>query len=196
MIYVNQRDYPDTPYLTDTDTPDSQRSRTGTVKQSGCGICAAIMLVDRLCCGKSFDMKDAIELSYKTGANHRPGTDYKLYAPALSERFGLRYKFSNDIGDVLDCLRSGGTAAVNVAGDRDGRVGLLSHNGHFVLAIAQEQDGRIVLLDPDQYEGKFEEPGRQGRTEIRDTHLIYCTAEDIQADCIGKDPAYTLFWRA
>ena len=196
MRYLNQRDYPDTPYLTDTETPDSQRSKTGTVKQSGCGICTAIMLVDRLCCNKSFDLQDAIQLSYKTGANHRPGTDYTLYAPAFAEKFHLRFEASNDIEDLLRCLRTGGAAAVNVGGDREGRVGLLSHGGHFVLALDQAEDGRIVLLDPDQYDGKFEEPGREGKVEIKDRRFIYCPAEELQADCVGKDPAYTLFWRA
>ena len=48
MLFVNQNDYPDIPYPTDIDHPDSS-DNDGTIETAGCGLCSAVMMVDRLC---------------------------------------------------------------------------------------------------------------------------------------------------
>ena len=90
MRYVNQLENPHMLYVTRTsqEGADKERGRTTTIKSSGCGLCSAIMVADRLLVNYKFDLDDAIQLSYDTEANHRLGTDYQRFAPAFAEKLG------------------------------------------------------------------------------------------------------------
>ena len=68
MKYINQLDYPDMQYITQTANPDPRMRQVGldnTIAKSGCGLCTSVMIADRLRVddGK-FEIEDARQLSY------------------------------------------------------------------------------------------------------------------------------------
>ena len=70
MKYINQLAHPHMRYITRTDPEYGDSGKTTTIKSSGCGLCSAIMVADRLLPSYDFDLCDAIELSYEMKANH------------------------------------------------------------------------------------------------------------------------------
>ena len=196
MRFVNQREHPHMLYVTRTDPEFGDQGKTTTVRSSGCGLCSAIMVLDRLVPNANFSLEDAIALSYETKAHEYIGTSYKRFAPAFAEKFGLVYENTADTDRVLFCLQTGGAVVINVAGDKNGKVGLFSRVGHYVVAINVEPDGRIAVLDPYFQDGRYEIEGRKGKIELKQGVIALCKAEDLFADAIVSSPAYHLFWRA
>jgi len=90
MKYINQLDYIHIPYVTRTtmEGTDWEKGQNTTVRSSGCGLCSAVMVADRLLVNYDFDLNAAVSLSYEVAANHRRGTDYKRFAPAFAEKMG------------------------------------------------------------------------------------------------------------
>ncbi|MBQ6013145.1 MAG: hypothetical protein IJL27_03810 [Firmicutes bacterium] len=194
MKYLNQHRYPYMLYKCDTDHPDNERLHNSTFYMTACGLCCAVMVADRLLIGPKFDLVDALQLSYDCGANHAPGTDYKLYAPALCEKLGLRYEGTNDMAVVKRCLETGGCVVANSGGDRDGYTGVFTHGGHYICVISVREDGKFCVLDPSQEPDKFDEPGREGKVEV-DGNFIYCDGAVLAKDCENRDPGLWCFWR-
>ena len=109
MLYINQLDYPDIPYITRT-SMQGENYETGqktTIRSSGCGLCAAMMAADRLLPNVEFTLEQALELSYKSGANTSVGTNYSCFAPAFANKFGFKLLASMDVEDLQNCLRTG-----------------------------------------------------------------------------------------
>ncbi len=200
MKFINQLDYPHWLYVTKTDLDEEQqaRGRVTTVANSACGLCAAVMVADRLLPNCDFDLRAAIDLSYEVKANHKAGTDYRRFAPAFAEKMGLRFQASADMEEMRRCLRTGGAAVVLVRGDRDGQVGLFTHEGHYIVALNEEADGRFALLDPYLYDGKFDEEGVKGKVELKNGVIALCSAEILAEEAEEADKTsgpYYLFWR-
>ena len=195
MKFVNQLDYPHLLYTTCTklEGAEYERGRTTTIKSSGCGLCSAVMVADRLLPNCHFDLVDAIELSYSTEANYRRGTDYSIYAPAFAEKLGLTYEGTSDPDRLLQCLRTGGAAVAHVSA-REGHVGLFTKRRHYVTIIGEEPDGRVAVLDPSYYEGKYEEEGRQGKVEMKGV-LAICTLPVLVEEASEPAISFHLFWR-
>ena len=201
MRYVNQLQHPHLLYVTRTTLDEENREygRTTTVKSSGCGLCAAIMALDRLLTDYKFDLPDAIQLAYDVKANLRVGTDYAAFAPAVAERFGLRLETATDVEAVRRCLRTGGVAVVLVGGDRDDHVGLFCKGGHYMTIISEEPDGRLAILDPAYSVERFKRDGREearsGKVEIKNEIITICAADVLHEETRGKKVPYYLFWR-
>jgi len=198
MKYVNQLEHPHMLYVTrcELDEKNREYGRTTTIKSSGCGLCAAIMVADRLLPSYDFDLYDAIQLSYDAKANLDIGTDYELFAPVFAENLGLRYKMTDSLKALRHCLRTGGAAVVLVGGKREGHVGLFTHSGHYMTVIGEEPDGRLAILDPSLSPTKYEEEGRKGRVEIKNDVIVLCDAQILHEETEGKTGPYYLFWRA
>lgn len=198
MKYVNQKDYPDFPYLTrqfcDKEA-DRERGKTTTISSSGCGLCSAVMVADRLIPNCEFGLEDAVRISYASDANRKIGTAYTLFAPAFARECNLDYEMSNDPERLRYCLRTGGAAVLHVKGDRDGYVGVFSTGGHYVAAISEERDGRIAVLDPSYKEGKYEKEGRHGKVEMKDGVVALCDMQVIVNDTAPAEYSFYLFWR-
>ena len=197
MRYVNQKRYPEMPYITCTKPghPQHERGKTTTIKTSGCGLCSSIMIADRLLVDYKFDLEDAIALSYEIGANYGTGTA-RTYFPVFAERMGLRHEMTSSLEDVKNCLRTGGAVVAHVAGDHGGRVGLFSHVGHYIVVINEEPDGRFAILDPAYEPDRYEEEGRKGKVEVKCGFVALCSPEDLHEDTAKRQPdAYHLFWR-
>ena len=197
MKYVNQLDYPDWLYVTKTDLEDAYREkgRTTTVASSACGLCSAIMVADRLLVNHDFDLKAAIRLAYDVKANFTHGTSYKRFAPAFAEKMVFEWEGTDDPERLRYCLRTGGAAVIHVGGDREGHVGVFSHGGHYIAAVSEDRDGRIVILDPSYKEGKYEEEGRKGLVEVKDGVIAICDMQVLVDDTANRQPHYHLFWR-
>lgn len=197
MKYINQKEYPDWLYVTkvDMEGEEKEKGRTTTISSSGCGLCSAIMVADRLIPNCEFDLKEALRMSYDTKANHLRGTDYKRFAPVFAEKFGLDMEMSNDPERLRFCLRTGGAAVVHVKGDRDGHVGVFSHIGHYITAISEERDGRIAVLDPAYLVGRYDEEGRKGLVELKCGLVALCDMQVLVDDSAPADPSFYLFWR-
>lgn len=192
MKYINQLEYPHWLYTTHV---EDEGGRNSTVRSSGCGICSAIMVADRLLPNCTFDLKEGIELSYSVEANHLAGTDYKRFAPAFAEKMGFMLEMTNDPEALRVCLRTGGAAVIHVGGDYEGHIGVFSHGGHYVAAISEEPDGRIAVLDPSYKLNKYEEEGRKGKVEVKNELIALCDAQLLVEDTATRDPGFYLFWR-
>ena len=197
MKYICQLDYPHIPYITRTSMEGEQweKGQKTTIKSSGCGLCASIMVADRLLPNCEFGLEDAIALSYSAGANCLPGTYWKIYIPAFAEKMGLDYQYTNEPEELLACLRTGGAALCVVNGDKNGRVGLFTHGKHYIALIGVEPDGRIAILDPSYKEGKFEEEGRQGKVEMTNGVIALCRPEILMEETEGREVRFFLLRR-
>lgn len=198
MKYVNQLEYPDLLYVTRTSLEGEAREKgkTTTIRSSGCGLCSAVMVADRLLPNCDFGIKEAIRISYETEANYTKGTSLKLFGPAFAEKLGLVYEPTSDPERLRECLRTGGAAIANTGGDRDGYIAVFSHGGHYVAVIGEEPDGRIAVLDPSYKEGKYEEEGRVGKVEMKNGVIALCDMDVLVKDTANRDPSFYLFRRA
>lgn len=194
MKYISQLAYPHWFYVTKTDMEkesDRIAGKTTSIKTSGCGLCSAVMVADRLLPNCLFDLKDALDLSYEVSANHKRGTDYTRFAPAFAEKLGFKVVFSRNMDEVCHCLRTGGAVVALVTGDKEDRPGLFSHGGHYIAIIGEEPDGRLAILDPSYSEAKYNEEGRQGKVEVKSGVILLSDVAYVEAE--AKD--YFLFWR-
>lgn len=197
MKYINQKEYPDWLYVTrvDLDGEEQERGKTTTVASSGCGLCSAIMVADRLLVNPGFDLREALKLSYDVGANREIGTDYEIYAPAFAEKMELEWEGSDDPERLRHCLRTGGAAVANVGGNREGHTGVFSANGHYIVIVSEERDGQLAVMDPSYVEGKYEEDGRQGLVVMKNGVIAICDMQVLVDDTANRTPRFHLFWR-
>ena len=191
MKYINQRDYPHLLYITRTDMEgeDFERGQNTTVSSSGCGLCAAMMVADRLIPNCQFGLEDALALSYEVKANHRIGTDYDRFAPAFAQKMGLRWEQTTQVEAVRHCLRTGGAVVVLV------KKGLFTNSLHWIAVIGEEPDGRFAILDPSLTPDKYEREDRKGRVEIKNGVIVLCGEENLVTEVTETPAPYNLFWR-
>lgn len=197
MKYINQRDYPDLPYITraNPEDPRHERGKKTTIRSSGCGLCSALMVADRLLPEFEFSLEDAIALSYEAKANRGPGTARNFF-PAFGEKVGLRCERASTLEELKACLESGGAAVVLVSEVKGEHPGLFTHGGHYMAIVGIEPDGRLAILDPSYFEGKYEEEGREGKVEVKNGVIALCDAELLHHETRAKQPgAYMLFHR-
>lgn len=191
MLYLNQLDYPDIPYNHNVDNggvPEERRR----ISTSGCGLCSACMIVEHLT-PHALTLEECVQLSERSGANRQIGTRMEHLGPLLAELYGLEFSMTEDVDILLEHLRRGGEAAVNVGGDHDDHIGLFSHKGHYIVAVCCDGED-VCILDPSYKEGKYEEEGRKGKVRVS-YPFVYCTASDLDADVKNKKIPYFLFKR-
>ncbi len=191
MLYLNKYDYSDTEYLTDMGNAD-RVPEAETIASSGCGLCCLCMIVENMTVGH-LDPVECRDLSYRYKANLEPGTDMSILGPAVAGMFGLTYRSTDNVDEVVSVLHSGGMAIARPYGDRDGYTGVFSHAPHFVLIVSADGNDMCVL-DPAPEEGKFDVPGRKEKVDVNDP-FIYCASSVMDEDCTGSSPRYCLFTR-
>lgn len=192
MKYLNQLEYAHIPYPTDAGKPDS-KFHNFSIKEAGCGLCCLAMMVDQLTT-KSISLKKLISLSIKHKANLTPGTNMKILGPVVADLFNLEFSTTNSITKAMKHLKSGGSVIVNVGGDREGYTGVFTHGGHYILLLAAVDSNTVCVLDPSLKEGKYEEPGREGKVRV-DAPFAYCTPELLSIEAANRNPGFYLFSR-
>lgn len=150
----------------------------------------------RLLAESDFELKDALHLSYDVKANYKAGTNAERYFPAFAEKMGFRYEKTKDAEALRRCLRTGGAAIVRVSGNREGYQSVFSDRSkHYITAIAEERDGRIVVLDPAYEEGKFEKEDRKGKVEVKGRGMGVCEMKVLEEETEPFEIPFFLFWR-
>ena len=184
MIYYNQRNYSNVPY-------PAKGYENATIKTSGCGVCCASMVIENLTSSKLPPDKCA-SYAINIGARVPGGTDMVTLGKAISKDYGLTMTTTNDLATMVNALKSGAYAVVNVGGDRSGHVGLFSDSGHFVVAAGLASDGRVQVLDPNYYSGKFNKTGRKGKVEVQGNICLVSQA-NLHADTTVIATKYYIF---
>ena len=197
MRYVNQKQYPDIPYITKTGLEGAEREQglTTTVATSGCGLCSAIMVLDRLLPAYDFKLEDAVALSYELNANHNNGTDPALFFPVFAKKFDLRYENSADQEDLRRCLRTGGVGIVHVRANQTAYKAMFTKSGHYMTVISEEPDGRFAILDPSYVPGKYDQGEDFDKVEIVRDVIVRCPGDVLEKEVGHHRPCYHMFWR-
>lgn len=185
-VYYNQNNYPNVPY-------PSTSAPKATVKSGGCGPTCAAMIVSNLT-SEVVDPKAMATYAIQKKARVAGGTDMHVLSKAIAADYGLTYATTNDESVLLQHLRSGGMAIANVGGDRPGYKGVFSDGGHYVVVAGIAQDGRVIVLDPGYYAGKYNKSGRKGKVAVRGNECL-CNMSVLAQDTANRSPAYWLFER-
>ena len=117
-----------------------------------------------------------------------------MFFAAFAEKLGLDYQKATTTEELIHCLQTGGAAVVHV-GKVEGRVPLFTKGGHYMAVIGVERDGRLAILDPSYFPGKYDEEGRQGKVEMSQGVISLCTPEILAEESSMKKTPYHLFWR-
>ena len=136
MLYINQREYPETPFPNNLEggcPPEKQN-----IAKAGCGICSACMVVDHLT-AKSLTLEECVQMAMDAKANLHPGTSMTKLGPALAEKFGLKFSYTSKKEEMLAHLRKGGRVIVNVANRPDGTAGLFTKGGHYMVLLRTDR---------------------------------------------------------
>ncbi len=185
-VYYNQNNYPNVPY-------PSTSAPKATVKSGGCGPTCGAMIVSNLT-GKTVDPKAMAAYAIEKKARVSGGTDLNILGKAIAADYGLTFTTTNDEYAVLVHLQKGGMAIANVGGDRPGYKGVFSDSGHYVVVAGIAQDGRIIVLDPGYYAGKFNKTGRVGKVTVKGNEC-HCAITVLVQDTSNRNPGYYLFAR-
>ncbi|MFR8017536.1 MAG: hypothetical protein ACLU48_13750 [Clostridiaceae bacterium] len=182
MKYINQLEHRDIPYEHNLDhggVPEEKRN----VAAAGCGPSCLCMMVDALTLS-TYELTDCLKLSNEVGANREIGTSLKILGPVVAERFNLNYGETSDLNELKAHLAKGGLAIANSGGDREGYTGVFTHGGHYILVVSAD-DNEACILDPSYKEGKYEEPGRDGKARAVDG-FVYCSLKVLAEDCANR----------
>ncbi len=190
MIYINQLERKEIPFEHDLDNGGA--GEYSNVAAAGCGPCSVCMVINNMTMDTP-SLEEIINLVYEAKANREPGTDMKLLAPLVAERFNLDYKSTDNVGELITHLQNGGMAVANVGGDREGHIGVFSHGGHYIAVIGFV-NGELCILDPSYKTDKFNEDGRRGLIRKIPPYL-YCAPEVLVRDTENRTPGYYLFSR-
>ena len=185
MGYYNQYNYKSVPY------PSATRP-SATVSSSGCGVCCMCMVVEGLT-GEDAPPSMMAQYSISVGARSADGTDMRRLGQAAADRWGLTYRTSDDIGDVIEAVKRGGMVIANVGGDRSGYKGLFSNGGHYVVVVG-ETSGKLIVWDSGQYEGKYSTLARIDKVQGVG-HDIRVLPAYLDQDCSNRQPRYYIFER-
>ena len=196
MKYINQLDYPHIPYYTDAKNPDkTEEEKIRTVAKSGCGLACACMMIDQLT-SSELKIEDCVKLSEECGANSTLGTSMKIFAPVLSEKFGVDYRFSNDLSEAIEALRSGAHIITVMKANQETGLGLFTDGGHFISLIST--DGKeFCILDPSYKPEKFDREDRKGKVNTSHAPYLYCDVNLLHEETTKKENGikYYIFTR-
>lgn len=192
MLYLNQLDYRHIHYehnIANGGVPQERRN----VATSGCGLCSACMVVGNLTPVRP-TVEEMVKLTLECGANERVGSRLRILGPAIAEKYGLLYDYTNDPEEMLRCLDEGGIVVANVAGNREGYRALFSDIGHYVVILGRE--GReLCVADPAYRFDKYQAEERLSRLTRIDVPLVWADLRHMEEDVLPRDIHYYLFRR-
>lgn len=153
---------------------------------------SASMIIDNLT-GRQADPEAMAAYAMEKGARVSGGTDMAALAQAISADYGLTCTTTSDETELIAHLQSRGMAIANVGGNCGGYTGVFSDGGHYIVCAGLANDGRVIVLDPGYYPGKFNLLGRRGKVEVDESNYCYCDISVLGADTANRSPAYWLF---
>ena len=178
MIYYNQRNYPNTPY------PSSANPKA-TVKTSGCGVCSASMALETVT-GQCKAPPAMAAYAIAKGARDTGGTNMTVLLRALcADHPALTVETTQDFARLLTHLQAGGYAITSTPGDRPGYTGVFSDSAHIFCVAGVREDGRLEVLDPSYYTGKYNKAGRRGKVEMEGS-VSLCSQATLRAETSGR----------
>ena len=191
MLYINQLEHRDVPYHHNTDHGGSSPENSN-VATSGCGLCSLCMIVDHLTV-KHLELAECVRLSEENHANRNPGTDLRILSPVVAQMFDLDYKFSDSAKELARWLQEGGEAVCNVMGHYEGRGGIFSDGGHYIVVVSY--DGKeVCILDPDYSREKYVTEERKDKVRV-DAPFLYCSMDTLMFSAAYWSPKFYLFRR-
>ncbi len=169
-----------------------------TVCTSGCGPCAALMMVENMTNERRL-MKDWISWVISVNARVAEGTDMAVLSAAMAKKFGFTVTKTSDESALAAHLKAGGMAIGNCGGSYGDWMGLFSTGGHFFAIVGYTSDGYYIVLDPAWTANKFTNQNntlsrwRSKRVKSGPGGIIYVAAEYLNADTKTRTPSYYLF---
>lgn len=192
MKYLNQLEYRHIPYITHT-KDDHIIDKVYNVARSGCGLCAVCMMVELLT-DKTLPIEECVKLSEGCGANYGAGTDMTMLGPVVAEKYGLSYRESCELDEVIAHLQNGGQVVALVGIPEGQKIGLFTKGGHYISLIAT--DGKeFCILDPSYTPDKFDIPERAGKVNTSHAPFLYCNVHTVHAETKKDRIKYYLFSR-
>lgn len=173
----NQNDYAGLSY-------PARGYESATIKSGGCGVCAAVNAVGALT-GKCIPVRVMRDLAVSGGARVPGGTDMNRLATLLCRSYGLSWRASANVNELLRHLQKGGVAICNTAGN-----GMFSNGGHYVTALGLV-DGRVCIADSGLYPGKYSTARRRSCVTVSGD-LLFASPYVLDQDCVGRWTRYYL----
>ena len=192
MRHINQRRYSYIPYPQHTEEPDNPRGKKVTVRNGGCGLCSACMVVDQLTTEK-FSVREAAELSVAVGGSHGSGTDMEVFGPVVAEKFNLDFGMTSDINEAIEAIRDGGRVIARMANLEPHHKGIFTKKDHYITVIAATID-EVCIFDPSWSSKKFTKWEKEGLVRLDGT-LVYTTPEILHNERNTFVPSYYIFRR-
>lgn len=195
MKFVCQLDYEHIPYRTNVlNDSVSEVDKIRNVRKSGCGLCSVIMMLDGLL-GVNLSVEDCVKISENCLANHAAGTDMKVLAPVIAEKYGLNYFQSSDVNEAIKHLQNGGMIVAHVGVPTGKNIGLFTKGGHYILLVSTDGED-FCILDPSYTDDKFTIPERAGRVNFSNAPYLYCNVDVLDSETKPeKEVKYYMFSR-
>ena len=182
MKYLNQLEYKHIPYRTYMNDPTkTDEERLKSVSGSGCGLCCAAMAVQYLT-PMTLTVEDCVKISETAGANHSRGTDMKILAPAIAEKYNLEYITTSELAEAIRYLREGAQIIAHVGVPEGREIGLFTKGGHYIL-LTSTDGAEFCILDPSYTPEKFEIPERAGKVNTKNAPYLYCDVNTVDSEC-------------
>lgn len=141
--------------------------------------------------GQALPPEKAAAFAIANKARVATGTDMGALSRALARTYGLKVTETNSVDVMQSALEKGGIAIVNVGGNRGSYKGVFSDGGHYLIVLGQAPDGRLMLVDPYLYAGKFDKPHRKVVEVVG--NLLYAAPDVVDRDADNRSPRYTIF---
>lgn len=184
MIYFNQNNYANVKY-------PAPGYPNATIKTGGCGPTSMAMILSNLI-GKVVEPPTMAAFAIQHGARVSGGTDMTKLAKAVCEHYHLSFRTTTDESILVNHMKSGGMAIANVGGNHGTYKGLYSDGGHFIAVVGITPDGRLMIMDPGYYAGKYDKAGRKGKV-VMQGNISFCPVATLAADTEISAIEYWLF---
>ena len=194
MKYMNQLEYRHIPYRTKVKNDTiPEKEKMCDVARSGCGLCCVCMMVELLT-DEHLDIEECVKISEGCVANHATGTDMKILAPVIAEKYNLDYVGTNDLNEAIKCLQRGGHVIAHVTVPAGCEIGLFTKRGHYISLIST--DGvDFCILDPSYTPTKFDIPERAGKVNTDHAPYLYCNVNTVDGETKVEKIKYYTFSR-
>lgn len=154
-----------------------------TIATAGCGVCASLMALENESTYR-VSLNSWTNKMLKFGCRAAEGTDM-VKTCELLKKYGFQYKLTTSLEVALKHIKKGYGFIANVGGK-----GYFSSSGHYIYVAGMRKDGRLSVLDPYYYSGKWRAVinginRAKYFTYNSNTHEVYCEATVVEADRAG-----------